>query len=276
MENSISCVNLTNQTTYLKPERICERVPDLGLLSPQCPKSDLDLRPRELSGSMQKTKVSGVDFSQIGDMQAYCLERLDELRCMNCKFPMVSSFSAILSYIGFLAHLCYSTSLGFDNAQFKKFCEECLVSLKVHIKINQTSKSVSNPCKVCPKCRVTTSKPSDTSLAAVLYGYLRCGLVHAFSIENSQVSNREKICVRISHKEIASAKTYQIKDVDLIHNVYGDGSRQLAANETIELQLNAFDLIDAVEKSISTMFDSASGLQSAILSSAALQYPVTF
>ena len=234
-----------------------------------CPENSLNLTEGSaLSSSMSKSGDGGIDCSKDEDLERMCKRSADELYCMNCKFPTVSAFSAILSFVGFLASLTYRGGKDGDGEQFKKYCNNEIGELKVEIETKQEKHVIHVPERRSEKGKKTKV---DTTLAGVLYGYLRCGLVHALSLRNRDDSNNEKVVVEITHQPLTNTRKVKINVTDLISDVYGDGTKSLSDQESVILRVNAFDLLDGVKKSITANFQKN---KKQLVSNAAVQWPV--
>lgn len=234
-----------------------------------CPEHPLDLTAGSaLSASMSKSGDGLIDYSKGDDLERMCKRIADELYCMNCKFPTVSAFTAILSFVGFLASLTYRGENDCDGELFKKYCNNELDELKVEIEIKQENNVIPAPKRTSKKGKKTRL---DTTLADVLYGYLRCGLVHALSLRHRDDSGNEKIAVEITHQPLKNARTVKISATNLISNVYSDRIKTLGGHECTILRVNAFDLLDSVRKSIAENFKK-NKIQ--LVSNVAQQWPV--
>ena len=271
-DNSSINLNVTNQYS-IASMRTCNKIPDLRVLSHRCPEEELDLEAVDLSASVQTTRQKH-SFATMTDVEKYCRKRLDELMCMNCKFPTVSAFSALFSYIGFLANLVYRGEKTGDGDQFRSFCKEYIKNIKVAIDAINVGSSIDAPKKKCRCCGSVMNNEADTSLANVLYGYLRCGLVHAMSVDNPSIANSEKIVVKIGHAEINEAKQYEVGKIDLIKDLHGDGAMSLQSDQVCELKINAFDVVDAIDGALKNMFTSSDIRYQKLLQNASQQMPV--
>lgn len=212
--------------------------------------SEEQVRRGQINATTASPTVSGAakiatgngDYFDCETVKKYLRDRFDEIREIN-KIPTASSFSTIMTYIGFLAILRHGNNYGEDALNYTKFCNEYLKELKcIKKKIggNEKLEKRDNPNDKI------NAEGLDNTWGEILYSMVRCGLVHGMTVVGrNPKQNQVRIC--LTHSELKDAEIEQFK-------INGKPVKVVGETDRVEITISAHDLLDAVGSAIDELF----------------------
>ena len=209
----------------------------------------------DMCTSQQTMPPPQYDFKKLDDVQRYCVDRLEEIECLNCNAHVPSAFGCIAAFIGFLSRLAFGNNARQgDKKYFEDFIDQYM--------------------------------PKYSPYKAILYGTLRCGILHALSFHDTiddfakQHYNGDVVKCRqdLAADDAQLERFHKMSNQLLIDHRTISNTSGVSKNAQIgKVEISAFELCHDVEDAISALFSAAkadSALKSQILTFVRIQSPI--
>lgn len=207
-----------------------------------------------VSGAAKIVAESG-GCSDCETIKKYLRDRFDEISRINGPrgIPTASSFSTIMTYIGFLSVLMYGDAREMDALNYTKFCNEYLKELrcvKKEIGRNEKLEKRDNP-----NAKIKTEGLVNT-WGEILYSMVRCGLVHGMTVVGRN-PKQNQVRIYLTHSKLKDAKTEKFK-------INGKPVKVVGATDRVEITISAQDLLRSVDSALNRLFQAQIFMDNAV------------
>lgn len=197
-------------------------------------------------------------FDDPKNIEAYCLERLAEIRAINGFSKTPSAFSCIFSFMGFLSQ--FASADGQESHGYRDLTVKYMRKLRCEDKPVQWHGA--NP----PTPRKWKKGLGDEKLfntwGEILYSLGRCGLLHSLSLTGNRGVRQEQLNLMLTHDVVKDAAVVDLFQKDANGT---EVSKTVIPSETEvkRIVINADDLCASVYDGILRLFQDPAAVERA-------------